>query len=212
MKRLILPLLLLSALLWANPLSAELLKLREFDGVGGDFTLTDHRGQPWTLSKQNKVVMLFFGYLNCPDICPMTLMEMVEVKSMLGKRGEQVVFVLVSLDHERDDPAKMKDYLINFDPAFIGLVGSDKEIAQVAEQYKVFYKKRELRSALGYSVDHSGSVYLISKEGNLRHIFPSRSPKSRYLQGLNMMLDGEGDDPLPKGNANWKDKLKSIFD
>ena len=190
----------------ASPLQAELLHLRDYEDVGGDFTLTDQYGKPWTLSKQGKVVMIFFGYLNCPDICPMTIMEMVDVKNMLGAAADQVQFVLVSLDPERDSAENMKDYLVNFDPDFVGLIGPDHEIAKIAKMYNVLYKKRILRSAMGYSVDHSGAVYMVSKEGKLRFIFPSKSPKNRFLQGIQMMLDGKGDGPLPKGKT-WFQKM-----
>ena len=150
---------------------------------------------------------VFFGYLNCPDICPTTLVEMIEVKQLLGANASKVEFVFVTLDPDRDSTENLKTYLANFDPAFIGLRGSKEEIAKVAKQYNVLYRSRELRSALGTTIDHSAAVYMVDTQAQLRFIFPSKSPSQRYIQGLEMMLKGIGKDtPLQKGDS-WLQKM-----
>ena len=206
MKKLIL-LLTLSLALVASPLWAkEKLHLKSYEHQGGDFTLTDQFGKPWNLAKQNKIALIFFGYLNCPDVCPMTLSKMVQVREMLGPNKDDVLMVLVTLDPERDNPKNMKNYLINFDANIVGLTGSLKETTAVAKQYNAVFRKRKLRSALGYSVVHTGAVYLADKGGALRFVFPSQSPPERYLQMTEELMKGLGNKPLAKGE-NWLTKL-----
>ena len=204
MKRLFL---LLALLLSSQLAFADRLTLREYENLGGDFTLTDQNGKPYQLAKRGKIVMLFFGYLNCPDICPTTLVEMVGVKELLGSNVDKVEFVYVTLDPKRDSIKNIKDYLINFDEEFVGLRGDEKQIAAVAKQYNVLYRSRKLRSALGYSVDHSAAVYMIGKDTKLRYIFPSKSPTARYVQGLEMFLKGITPNTKVRKCDTWFEKM-----
>lgn len=165
------------------------ISLQRFDTIGGDFTLTDHKGQPWTLSKQKgKAVMLFFGYLTCPDVCPTTLLEMARVNEMLGRDAERTEIVFVSVDPERDTPEKLRDYLINFDPSFTGLTGTPEQIAQIAEDYKVVYRRRDQRSAMGYTIDHSSGTYLLDKNGDVRYIFAFKTKPKFIVKGIEKVL------------------------
>lgn len=163
--------------------------LQRFEHIGGDFTLADQYGKPFTLSAQKgKAVILFFGYLTCPDVCPTTLLEMAQIRKALGADAEKVVFAFVTLDPNRDKPEKLKDYLINFDPAFLGLYGEPDEIAKIAELYKVAYKRREQPSALGYTIDHSSGTYMIDKAGDLRYIFAFGSKHPFVVKGIEKVL------------------------
>ncbi|MDX2471246.1 MAG: SCO family protein [SAR324 cluster bacterium] len=185
---------------------ADILHIKVYDDVGGDFTLTDQHGKSFVMSEQNeKLTLLFFGYLNCPDICPMTLSEMMEVKSLLGANKNQVQFAMVTLDPERDTQEQLRLYMMNFDPEFLGLYGDRKTTDEIAKRYHVLHKKRILRSGLGYSVDHSGGAYLVDKKGRLRYIFPSKSPASRFVQGIEMILEGKASEEIRK--PTWLEKL-----
>lgn len=134
-----------------------------------DFELIDQNGNPFRLSEQQgKVVLLFFGYINCPDVCPITMSEYRQIKSMLAERAERVEFVFITVDPDRDTPERIGAYLQNFDPAFIGLTGEQADLEAVWEAYGVFQAKVEVGSAAGYLVDHSSRVYTIDAAGNLR--------------------------------------------
>jgi protein SCO1/2 len=138
-------------------------------GNGAEFRLSDLR---------DKVVLLFFGYTNCPDICPMTLGEMKQVQTQLGDKAKDVAFVLVSLDPDRDTPERLLAYTEAFSPDFIGvhvpteaLDGVNGE-AGVKKGYGVFSEKRILDEANpdDYAVDHTGWTYVIDREGDLREV------------------------------------------
>lgn len=137
-----------------------------------DFTLTDEQGQSFTLSAQRgKVVVLFFGFSSCPDICPAELSNLAAATRQLGADAESVQVALVSLDPERDTSERLSQYVTAFDPGFKGLRGDKATLDPIARDYGVFYEKRELPgSALGYTIDHSGYVYVIDKAGRWREV------------------------------------------
>ncbi|MDT8447213.1 MAG: SCO family protein [bacterium] len=163
--------------------------LQRFEHIGGDFTLTDQNGKPWTLSEQKgKALILFFGYLTCPDVCPTTLVEMSKVLTELGRDAEQTQVVFISVDPERDSPENLRNYLVNFNPAFIGLTGTPEQIAKVAEDYKVVYRRREQRSAMGYTIDHSSGSYLVDKAGDVRYIFAFQTKPKFIVKGIEKVL------------------------
>ena len=138
-----------------------------------DFTLTDQDGNPWTLSDQKgKTNLIFFGYTSCPDVCPMTLSEFMQIKAILEDQADQVNFVYITVDPERDTVEKMSAYLENFDPEFIGLTGTIEELDPVWKSYGVYHEKVDTGSEAGYLVDHSASIYVVDKDGNLRLTFP----------------------------------------
>ena len=172
------------------------LQLQRFKEIGGDFTLTDQFDKPFVLSKQKgKAVVLFFGYLTCPDVCPTTLMELAQVKKLLGPEADKVLFAFVTLDPERDTAEKLHDYLINFDPSFIGLRGDAKEIKRVADEYKIAYRRREQPSAMGYTIDHSSGTYLIDPAGDVRYIFAFKTKANFMAKGIQKVAD------LPDGTS-----------
>ena len=139
----------------------------------GDFTLTNQDGQPFRLSDlRGRVALLFFGYTNCPDICPTTLSEFKRVKALLGDDAERVVFVFVSVDGARDTPERLAAYVRAFDPQFIGLTGDDAALRPIARDFGVFYQRVNYESDTNYLVDHTASTFVVDQQGRLRLVFP----------------------------------------
>ena len=134
-----------------------------------DFSLTDHNGQPRSLKDfPGKVVVLFFGYTQCPDVCPTTMSELVEVRKLLGKDGARVQAVFVSVDPERDTPAVLKAYMANFDPSFLALYTTPENLEATAKNYKIYFKKVDGKTATSYTVDHTAGSYVYDTQGKLR--------------------------------------------
>jgi len=133
------------------------------------FELTDMNGNLFQLSQlEDQVVVMFFGYTSCPDVCPVTLTEFLQIRSKLGPAAEQVSFVFVTVDPERDTPERMRKYLTNFDPEIIGLTGERSDLEPVWADYGVYQARAEGSSDGNYLVDHSSRVYVIDRAGNLR--------------------------------------------
>lgn len=143
-----------------------------------DFTLTDQTGQPFTLSEQRgKVVLIFFGFASCPDICPVELANLAAVTRQLGADAAAVEVAMVTVDPERDTPERLATYVSAFHPDFIGLSGDPETLAPIIKAYGVYAERRELpESALGYTMDHSGFVYAIDKAGRWRAIYAHGTP------------------------------------
>jgi protein SCO1/2 len=134
-----------------------------------DFVLTDHNGQPRSLKDfAGKVVVMFFGYTQCPDVCPTSMAELAEVKKLLGKDGERLQGLFVSIDPERDTPAMLKEYMGNFDPTFLALYTTPEKLAAIAKDYKVYYKKVDGKTPTSYTMDHSAGCYVYDTQGKLR--------------------------------------------
>jgi len=143
------------------------------DMTGADyaknFALTDADGKPRTLQDfKGKVVVLFFGYAQCPDVCPTTMSEMAQVKQQLGKDGDKLQVLFVTVDPERDTPAVMKAYMGAFDPAFVALIPTNDQLVAMAKDYKAYYKKVEGKTPTSYSMDHSAASYIYDTQGRLR--------------------------------------------
>jgi protein SCO1/2 len=159
----------LAAALFAAPLVAVVAPLVAHPGRRApDFTLTDQNGRPFTLSaERGSAVVLFFGYTNCPDVCPATLGAIASAYRKMGEPGN-VRVVFVTVDPERDTPQALKRYIGLFDPRFIALTGSAGALSAVEKAYGVYAKiDPEASGALGYSVTHTAAVYVIDKDGNL---------------------------------------------
>ena len=157
-----------------------------------DFALSDQHGQTFRLSEQTgNVVLIFFGYTNCPDVCPVTLSDFRQVKEQLGAAAERVRFVFITVDPERDTPERIGKYIANFDPSFYGLTGDATELEQVWKSYWVYQSKVEAGSAAGYLVDHSTSVYVIDPDGNLRLTFPFGTQASDMAADVSQLLKAE---------------------
>lgn len=135
-----------------------------------DFELTDHNGQVRHLKDfAGKVVVVFFGYTQCPDVCPTSMSELAEVKQALGADGARLQGLFVSLDPERDKPEVLKAYMANFDPSFLALYATSSEkLAATAQDFKIYYKKVEGRTPTSYTMDHSAGSYVYDTQGRLR--------------------------------------------
>ena len=134
-----------------------------------NFALTDHNGRPRSLQDfAGKVVVLFFGYTQCPDVCPTSMVELVEVKKLLGKQGELVQALFVTVDPARDTPEVLKAYMENFDPSFLALYTTPDKLEVLAKDYKVYYKKVDGPTPTSYSMDHSAGSYVYDQQGKLR--------------------------------------------
>ena len=134
-----------------------------------DFQLTDHNGQPRSLKDfRGKLVVLFFGYTQCPDVCPATLAELAEAKKLLGPDGDKLQGLFVTVDPERDTPEVLKGYMSNFDPSFLALRGTPEQLAAVGKEFKVYYKKVDGATPASYTMDHSAASYVYDTQGRLR--------------------------------------------
>jgi len=138
-----------------------------------DFTLTSQDGKPLSLSDlHGKYVLLFFGYTHCPDVCPTTLSDFLQVKRQIGAASSEVRFVFVSVDGERDTPPVLARFVKNFDPGFIGLQGDDATLGRIGAEYGLYYKKEKVAgTSQPYSVTHSSSSYLLDRAGRMRMIY-----------------------------------------
>ncbi|MFM9433329.1 protein SCO1 [Janthinobacterium sp. CG_23.3] len=134
-----------------------------------DFALTDHTGKARTLADfKGKLVVVFFGYTQCPDVCPATMAEMAAVMKDLGPQAEQVQVAFVTVDPERDTQALLAEYVPAFDTRFLGLYGDAAATAKVAKEFKVFYAKVPGKTPGSYTVDHTAGSYVFDRNGKLR--------------------------------------------
>ena len=152
------------------------------DNIGGDFTLTDGEGKPFALSSlKGKVVVLSFGYTHCPDICPTELLTYSDTLKQLGDEAKNVAVVFVSVDPDRDTPELMKQYVKQFNPAFIGLTDTQggNEIALAKQQWRIISAKADIKSEKLYNVDHSSGTHLLDKQGNAAYFerFGAEAPQ-----------------------------------
>ena len=148
-----------------------------------DFRLPDQDGRERSLKDfQGKVVVVFFGYTQCPDACPTTMAEIAQAKGLLGAQGDKVQAVFVTVDPERDTPQLLKAYMANFDPTFIALRGTPEQTAAIAKDFKVFYKKVEGKTPGSYSMDHTAASYVYDPQGRLRLY-------TRYGSGAQALAD-----------------------
>jgi protein SCO1/2 len=133
------------------------------------FDLPDADGRRRTLADfKGKVTLVFFGYTQCPDVCPTTLLEIAEVKKALGADGDRIQGVFVSVDPERDTPAVLKAYVDNFGAGFVALRGSMEETQAVAKAFKVYYAKVPGLAAGSYTMDHTAGAYVFDGSGKVR--------------------------------------------
>ena len=143
------------------------------DVTGADYartlTLPDADGHMRSLADfKGKVVVLFFGYTQCPDVCPTTMAELAEVKKSLGKDGDRVQGVFVSIDPERDTPQLLKSYMSSFDPSFVALRGSVEQTKAAAKDFKVFFAKVPGKTEGSYTMDHTAGSFIYDTQGRLR--------------------------------------------
>lgn len=139
----------------------------------GEFTLTGDSGNIFDLrDHRGEVVLLFFGYTACPDVCPTTLAKLAKARTLLDAAARQkVITAFVTVDPQHDTPVRLKEYVAYFDTNTIGLTGTKPQIDKVIRAYKAFYEKVPAKSALGYIINHTTIVYLIDKQGKVRYLF-----------------------------------------
>lgn len=138
-------------------------------GYGKQFVMPDLAGQPRRIADfPGKVLVVFFGYTQCPDVCPTTLAELAQVKKALGAEGDRIQGIFVSVDPERDQPDMLKAYVTGFDPSFIALRGTTEQTAAGAKDFKVFYAKVPGQTPGSYTIDHTAGSYLFDAKGQLR--------------------------------------------
>ena len=134
-----------------------------------DFSLKDADGKVRTLADfKGKVVVLFFGYAQCPDVCPTTMTEMAQVKQQLGSDGDKLQVLFVTVDPARDTPEVLKAYMGAFDPGFVALIPTPEQLATIAKDFKVYFKKVDGKTPTSYSMDHSAASFIYDPQGRLR--------------------------------------------
>jgi protein SCO1/2 len=143
------------------------------DITGADFnkplTLTDHFGNKRTMSDfKGKVVVLFFGYTHCPDVCPTTMVEMKNTMKLLGDQADEVQVLFVTVDPQRDTQQVLAQFVPSFDKRFIGLWGSLQETAATLGNFKIYFAKVPGKTETDYTIDHSSGMYIFDKQGNIR--------------------------------------------
>ncbi|MCB1943541.1 MAG: SCO family protein [Candidatus Accumulibacter sp.] len=156
---------------------------------GGDFSLQGPQGTVALADFRGKVVLIYFGYTSCPDVCPTSLALLAQALSGLdAAEREQVQGIFVSLDPDRDSPAVLAQYAPFFHPAIVGLRGTPTQIATLAGQYGVSYRKQQANAEGQYTVDHSSETYLVNRHGKLSTRLPHASPASEILAAIRQQL------------------------
>ncbi len=143
------------------------------DITGADYaqgwSLADHNGQVRTLKDfAGKAVIVFFGYTQCPDVCPTSMQELAEVKRLLGQDGERLQGVFITVDPERDTAELLKAYMANFDPGFVALRPTPEQLPQVTKDFKIYYKKVDGKTPTSYTMDHSAGSFTFDPQGRVR--------------------------------------------
>lgn len=155
-----------------------------------DFELTQADGTQFRLSDQKgKVVLLFFGYTSCPDVCPTTLAEMKMVLDKLGDASKDVQVVFVSVDPDRDTSEKMQAYVEHFNPSFIGLSGSLEELEPIWNGYSIIRETVEGDSAFGVIINHTARVFLVDPQGNMHLTYAYQTPVEDIAHDINLVLE-----------------------
>jgi protein SCO1/2 len=157
--------------------------------IGGPFSLTDQRGRPAGPAQwRGKIVLLYFGYLSCPDACPTDLSAIAAAIDALGPLGSHVQPVFVTLDPARDKPEQIGRYAESFHPRFVALSGSEAQTREVATAYKVYYEKVPSRRGDRYAIDHTSFTYVLDAEGNYAGFFPPGTSGSRIAERVRTMI------------------------
>ena len=158
--------------------------------IGGPFRLTDQRGRAVTERDfRGRPMAVFFGFTHCPDVCPTTLTDMTNLMNTLGPAAERMQWVFVSVDWERDTPQAMADYLTAFDPRITGLSGTEAQIREVAQSFRVYYRRVPLEGG-GYTMDHSASIFLLDGQGRFAGTVDYKESEAVALEKLRMLATG----------------------
>src|SRR5262245_27680523 len=158
--------------------------------IGGPFALTDQNGARRNLSDfRGRLVLLYFGFTYCPDVCPTDLMAIGNAIGSLGSDGDKVQPIFVTLDPERDKPEMLRAYVASFHPRFVALTGSEDEVRRVATSYKVFFEKVRPPGVSTYLIDHSAFAYLLDRAGRFITLFPPGTPAKRMAVMVREQLE-----------------------
>jgi protein SCO1/2 len=159
---------------------------------GKALALTDHTGKPRTLEDfKGKVVAIYFGYAQCPDVCPTTMALLADVRKKLGADADRMQVLFVTVDPERDTREVLAAYVPAFDPTFIGLTGTPDEIARAAKEFKVFYSKSAGPTPTSYTVDHTSGVFIFDAAGRLRLFAGPALTADDYVHDVKLLLAGK---------------------
>jgi len=154
-----------------------------------DFALTDHTGKPRTLADfKGKAVVVFFGYTQCPDVCPTTMAEMANVMKELGPLANKVQVLFITIDPERDTQQLLAKYVPAFDPRFLGLFGDKAATEKVAKEFKVFYQKNPGKEPGSYTMDHTAGSYIFDPQGRIRLFVRHGQGPEPIVHDLKMLL------------------------
>ena len=153
-----------------------------------DFTLTSADGPVSLSDYRGKVVLLYFGYTFCPDVCPTTLSDVNKALGRLGDKAEDVQLIMISVDPARDDPDKLAEYVEFFNPTFVGVTGTDDEVRSVATPYGIWYEAHEEEGASNYLVDHVATLNVIDREGRLKLVIGYGTGADAIAADLEYML------------------------
>ena len=171
--------------------SPESFKATDITGAqfAREFSLTDHHGKQRTLADFNgKVAVVFFGYTQCPDVCPTTLSTLREVRERLGADGERMQVLFVTVDPERDTQQLLSQYVPAFHPEFIGLYGDAAATERVAKEFRILYAKNPGKTPTSYTVDHSAGVFMFDPQGRVRLYASQNLPVDSYVHDIRMLL------------------------
>lgn len=158
---------------------------------GQALALTDHTGQPRTLADyRGKVVVIFFGYTHCPDICPTTLAEMAQIRQQLGADGGKLQVLFVTLDPERDTQDALAGFVPAFDPSFVALRGDAAQTQKVAADFKVFMQKVKAKDSDAYTIDHTAATYVFDPQGRVRLFIRHGQDPAATLNDIRQLIAG----------------------
>jgi protein SCO1 len=155
---------------------------------GKSIELTDHTGQRRSLADfKGKVVVVFFAFTHCPDVCPTTMLELARVAKELGPDASRLQVLMVTVDPERDTPEVLRQYVPSFHPSFLGLHGTQEEIARTAKEFKVYYHKQPQQGG-SYTVDHTAGAYVLDTRGRLRLFASYGAGAQKFLHDIRALL------------------------
>ncbi len=161
-------------------------------GYATDFALTDHTGKPRTMADfRGKAVVIFFGYTQCPDVCPTTMTGMAEAMKQLGEDASKVQVLFVTVDPERDTPQLLAQYVPVFNPSFLGLYADAQTIARTAQEFRIFYKKQPGSTPTTYTVDHTAGSYVYDPQGRLRLYIKHGEKPEVIAKDLKLLVAGK---------------------
>ena len=157
---------------------------------GKDFHLTDFNGKPRQLSDfRGKVVVLFFGYTHCPDVCPTTLSALAIALKKMGNDAKRVQVLFVTVDPDRDTPKILKEYVPSFNPDFLGLYGNTEETRKTADEFHVFYQKVQIEDDMkNYAMDHTAGCFVFDRQGRLRTYMKYRETPEQMAKDMEKLL------------------------